>query len=870
MVLCSLSFSQEGKVAYDSLSVRKDSIIKDTLQKKPVVATNAIDKTITHIAKGYRRTDFVSKKVYLVDGGVVTYGDITLKADSIVLNMDTGVVYATGRRDTTGKMTGTPVFEQGTEKFESSEITYNFKTKTGIVRNTFTKQEEGYLHSALTKRLPDESLNINVSTYSTCDAIPPHYYVAFKKAKVIPGKKIITGPAYMVLEGIPLPLVIPFGFFPIQTKRAASGILIPKFAQTLQLGYGFTDGGYYFAVNDNFDLALTGSLYTNGTWLLNTATNYVKRYKYSGRLSFSYAINITGHKGLSDYIKNKNYRIDWSYRQDAKANPGSTFTASVNMSSSGFDRTNSYDPMQHITTTRQSSVSYSKSWAGTPFNFSTSLYQSQNVSNKTVSLDLPKMSFTMARIYPLKKKNRTGPTKWWQELQFQYSASLDNQINTFDSLLFTNKVFKNMRNGFTHNAPLSIALRPFKNFTISPQVLYTGVLYTQKFDQKWVPDYFDRNSNTIRPSVVKDTIMGLFYGQSINPSISAGFSPQIFGTYTPRKEGGRLVAVRHVIKPSVSINFVPYFKGLISDMYKMVQTDTSGRMKRYSIFDGNIFGTPALPTRSGNISFSLVNLVEAKVFAKNDTTGKPRKIKIIDNFTINTSYSIFADSNRWSPVTMSFRQTLFNNINISANSSFSLYGLYSNGSPSRVFYWEQSKKLMRLTNFTLGVDFDLGQLLKKDKQAKKPDQPPVTTPLSAELNPENKLPLNQPVQASTGLKFDQYGYSQFSMPWSMRVAYSLYYSKPGLKSTITQNLVLSGNLTLTKKTLINFTSGYDISRRQITMTSIGISRDLHCWDINVQWIPTGYLKSWVFTIRVKASVLADLKYERRKDFHDTY
>jgi hypothetical protein len=871
MVQCFLLFSQEGKVVSDTLHVRTDSLISDTISKKPALKSNVIDKPITHVAKGYRRTDFVTKKVYLVDGGVVTYGDITLKADSIVLNMDTGVVYATGRRDSTGKTVGSPEFQQGTEKFESKELTYNFKTKKGLIKNIFTKQEQGYLHSAVTKRLDDGSLNINTSTYSTCDAVPPHFYIGFNKAKVIPGKKIITGPAYLVLAGVPLPLVIPFGFFPIQTKRAASGIIIPRIAQTLELGYGFTDGGYYFAINDNFDLALTGNLYTNGTWLLNATTNYVKRYRYSGRLAFSYAKNITGHQGLSDYVVSNNYRLDWTYAQDAKANPGSRFSASVNMSSSGYDHTNSYDPVQHVTTTRQSSVSYSKSWAGTPFNFSTSLNQSQNVSNKTVFLDLPKMSFTMARIYPLKKKNSIGPPKWYQELQFQYSASLDNQINTYDSLVFTKAVFNNMRSGFTHSAPLSLQLRPFKNFTITPQVMYTAVLYTMKYEEKWKPDYFDRNQNKIVPSVVTDTIRGLFYGQAINPSISAGFNPQIFGTYTFKKEGGRLQAIRHIIRPSVGFNFVPAIKGLSSDMYRTVQADTSGRTKQYSIYQGNIFGTPSQATKSGNVSFGLVNIVEAKIFAKNDTTGKPKKVKIIENFSINTSYNIFADSLRWSPITMSFRTTLFGNIGISGNSGFSLYGLDSQGHPVKALYWTQTNKIVRLTNYNMSVDFDLGQLLKAGKTGKKSDQPAVPSGTSLDENKVGEQSSNQQNAGTTGpLLFDKYGYAQFNVPWSLRVAYSFNYSKPGNTSSITQNIALSGNLTLTKKMLINFTSGYDFSRKQITMTSIGISRDLHCWEMNVQWIPTGYLKSWVFTIRVRASVLADLKYERRKDFHDRY
>jgi hypothetical protein len=871
MVQCSQLFSQEGKVIFDTLLIQKDSIRTDTILRKRTLSSNAIDQTINYSAAGYIKEDFVNKKVYLVKDAKVTKGDITLTADSIVLNMETRIVNATGLKDSTGKVAGSPVFQQGSETFKGKELAYNFKTKQGIIHNIFTEQEGGYLYSDVTKLSDDGSLNISMNTYSTCDAVPPHFYIGFNKAKVIPGKKIITGPAYLVLEGVPLPIILPFGFFPIQKSNAASGIIIPKFAETQQLGYGLRDGGYYFAINDNFDLALIGDIYTNGTWMLNSATNYLKRYKYSGKFSFNYAKNIGGHKGLSDYTKASNYRLDWLYNQDSKAHPSSRFSASVNMSSSGYDKTNSYVPAEHVTTTRQSSVSYSKTWEGTPFNLSTSINQSQNVSNKTVSLNLPKVNFSMSRIYPLKNKNRVGSPKWYEELQFQYSASIDNQINTTDSLLFTKEVFKKMRNGFTHQAPLSLQLRPFRNFTITPQVMYTGVLYTQMFEQKWEPDYYNSDINKIVPSVITDTVRGLFYGQSVNPSISAGYSPQIFGTYLFKKQGGRLQAIRHIIQPSVGFTYVPVLKGLSTDMYRSVQTDTTGRLKEYSIFEGNIFGTPSLARRSGSFSFSLVNIVEAKVFAKNDTTGKPKKVKIIENFTMNTSYNIFADSLRWAPISMSYRTTLFKNINLAAGSSFSLYGLDSKGGTIGTFYYEQTKKLMRMTNLTMSLDFDLGQLFHSGKSDKKEGQPSATTRNTSNYYSDARRPEGEPGALNTRtLPLDKYGYAQFDIPWSLRAAYTFYYSKPANKSSITQNISLSGDLTLTKKTKINFTSGYDVSHKAITMTSIGILRDLHCWEMNVEWIPTGYMKSWSFTIRVKSSVLADLKYERRKDFHDQY
>lgn len=871
MVQSFLLFSQESKNVIDTLVIRQDSVKADTVIKSKLRASpNAIGSKITYTAAGYKSTDIVNRRVILVQTAVVNYEDIKISADSIVFNMKTNLLFAAGRKDTTGKIVGTPSFKQGSQSFEADELTYNFKTKKALIKNIVTKQEGGLLHSAYTKLLEDGTSNISKSSYSTCDADTPHFYINLPKAKVYPGKKITSGPGNLVLEGIPLPLVIPFGFFPIQTKKAASGILVPRIGEEQLRGFSLSDGGYYFALSDYFDLTLKGNLYSNGSWLTTTQTNYNRLYKYQGNFSFSYANNILGHKGLPDYSKSTNYRLGWIYTQDSKASPGSRFSASVNMSSSGYDKNNSYSVSEHVTTQRQSSVSYSKSWDGTPFNLSASMNHSQNVKNKTISLNLPKVSFNVGRIYPLKRKNSTGSTKWYQELQFQYSASLDNQINTTDSLLFTKAIWKNMRNGFKHEAPLSLQIRPFKNFSISPSVTYSGVMYTQKIEKRWDPTYFNTETNEIVPSVVLDTLRGIFYGQSVKPSISASYNPQIFGMYSFTNPDSRLRAIRHVIKPSISFGYIPAFKGLSSKMYRQVQIDTLRRMGDYSIFQGNIFGTPSLPSKSGSFSFGLVNLVEAKMFARNDTTGEAKKIKIIDNFSINTSYNIFADSLRWAPISMQMRTTLFENINISANSSFSLYGLNSKGTPVGIFLYSQNKRLMRLTNFSTSLDFSLSDLLKGNTEGRSSGASSNTVNEGFERNDGNPGTDELSKKNAGGVKKDEYGYPVFDVPWSLSVSYSLSYDKPAYKSNVSQTLSFYGNASLTKKMSVTFTSGYDFTGKEITMTQIGINRDLHCWDMNLNWVPNGTMKGWNFTIRVKASVLGDLKYERKKDYHDTY
>jgi len=870
---------QEAALVYDSLAIVRDTVEKP---KGSVILTkvsgDAIDATVTYKSEGYKRNDLASRKVYLIDQAEINYKNIYLKADSIVLDMDLATVFASGRIDSTGKLTGKVIFREGEESYEVDSLRYSFKSTRALINNIVTRQEEGFLHSSMTKKQDDGTLHFSSSSFTTCDAEHPHFRIEMPRAKIYPDEKIVSGPAYLVIEDIPLPLIVPFFYFPIQ-KEFASGIVIPRYGQEQQRGYYLSEGGYYFAGNDYFDLKLTGSIYTNGTWLATAATRYNLRYRFSGGLSFSYANNISGRRGLSDYTKAKNYRFTWNHSQDPKANPGARLSASVNMSSSSFDRSNTYEPLDNVTTQRQSSVSYSKTWAGTPFNFSASMNHSQNNANKTVSLNLPRAAFNMSRIYPLKGRRHTGPTKWYQDLQIQYSAQFDNQINTYDSLLFTSQVWENAKMGFKHEIPVSIQLRPFNNFSISPSLRYTGVLYPYKIQKYWVPDYFDPELNQVVPRVVVDTLGGLAYGQAINPSISAGFSPQIFGYFELKKPGSRLQQVRHVMKPSVGFSYIPYIKGLSTEMYQDVQVDTLGNVNTYSIFENTIYGTPSLSQRSGGISLSLVNILEAKIFEKNDTTGKPKKVRLIDNLGLSTSYNLFADSLKWSRLNMSFRTMLFEQIGISASAAFDPYALNERGVRTARFLYQTENKLLRLENVSASVDFDLGRLLgigqgssgsgmgqTGGRTGGRTDETGESGMLPGRESPSGETMLSTP----TGLPVDEYGYAVIDMPWTMRVAYNFNLTKTFDETIIRQQFTLNGTLKIAAKTDINYTTGYDISGREITMTRIGIRRDLHCWNMSFNWIPTGYLKSWDFTIRINSAMLSDLKYERRKDYRENF
>jgi len=847
---------------------------QDTAGVKPplVISPDAVDEPIIYNAEGYMKTDLRTRKVSLVQSAKVTYGTTELTADSIVLDMETGSVYATGRIDSTGRMIGLPVYKDGSEEFESKELTYNFKSKKGVIRNVTTEQEGGFLQSLTTKRHEDGTLHVNRSKFTTCDAEEPHFYLALPKAKVYPGEKIVSGPAYMVVADIPLPLILPFGFFPVQQKRA-SGIVMPRYGQETRRGYYLSNGGYYFALSDYFDLKLTGTIYTNGTWLADAATSYRLRYRFSGSFAFSYANNVTSYKGMPDYAQNVNYGISWNHSQDSKANPGSRFSASVNMKSSGYDKENSYDVTDHVTTSRQSNINYSKSWAGTPISFSSSLNLNQDTRRKTMNLSLPRGSITVSRIYPFKPKKLAGESKWYHDITTQYTASFENKINTYDSLLFTSAVWKSMQTGFKHEVPLSLQIRPFNNFSISPSVRYTGVLYTQQIHKRWDPDYYDESRNMVVPSVVNDTIRGFTYGQALVPTLSASFNPSLYGTFSFTKKGSRIESIRHVMKPSIGFSYSPEADWLTSKMHDSVQYDDSGRKRLYSYYDGSIYGTPSSGRRSGSVSFSLTNLVEGKVYAKNDTTGKPKKVKLIESLSLNTSYNLFADSLNWSPISMSFRTTLAQNINVQAGSSFTLYGMNANGGTVNQLAISQGLGLARMTNFNMSFDLDLGQLLGvKDRSSQQ-----QTSGQASQRAPGREMgePGTIGGSASGNLPlankdYDEYGYARFDVPWSLRMAYNFNYSKSGLRTNITQTMTMSGNVKLTPKMAINYNTGFDFKQNEITMTRVGISRDLHCWEMSFSWIPVGYMKSWNFTIRAKASMLQDLKYERRKDYHDNY
>jgi len=865
--ILSVSFSNgQGRIAIpDTVLVRQDTAVIDTVQaaaEKPT--TTEIDAPIDYEADDSLIFDLENDKVYLYGNGFVTYQDIELRAAYIELDRARDVVFARGALDTLGREIGKPVFKEGSESFESKTLTYNFKTKKGIIKGVVTEQEGGYLHSGITKKHENGEIHVKNGKYTTCDLEDPHFYVALTKAKVIPDDKIVSGPAYLVMADIPLPIALPFGFFPNQKSRS-SGILIPEYGEERNRGFFFRNGGYYLALSDYFDARITGDIYTHGTWGVSLGSNYRVRYRFNGNLRARYYINVSGEKELPDYTRKKDYSITWSHSQDPKSNPSRTFNANVNMSSSSFDRNHSFNANDYLTNTKQSSISYSKRWAGTPFNLSASMNHRQNSQTNSVDLNLPKMNFNMNRIYPLKRKNRAGKAKWYENIELSYKAMLDNQIRTTDSLLFTSAVWDDMNNAFKHDIPLSTQIRPFNNFFISPSLQYSGVLYSKHIEKRWEENYYDAELDSTYATLITDTIRGLRYAHSYLPSISLGLNPKIYGMYVFKNTNSRIEAIRHVMTPSVSFSYTPDMTGVTPDYYRKVQVDTLGNMREYSLFEQEIYRTPTLPGRSGSVNIRLSNNIEMKVRSTSDTVQTSKKVKILENLSFSTNYNLFADSLKWSPITMSGRTRLANKVDLTFGGTFDPYALSEDGRKINKAEITETGKLARLTRFNFSINASLNS--RAQESPAEETGPRQSMPEGIPVSKQG-IPMENDEEGGVPQEFYTGEYVDFSIPWNLSLRYNYNYTNTGMSKRVTQTFNFSGNVSLTEKWKIGFSSGYDFKLNKLTYTSVNIYRDLHCWEMRLSWIPIGYHQSYSFQINVKSAILKDLKYEKRKSWYD--
>jgi len=805
-----------------------DSLQPDTLAA-PVKEKDAVDAPVDYHAQDSTLIDLPEHKIYLYGNAQVNYKDIQLTANYMEINFDNNTVFAKGIPDSTGMLQGNPHFKQADDEFDAKEITYNFKTKKGIIKQVKTKQGEGYLISNRTKKLPNGVVCLKNGKYTTCDKKHPDFYIKLTKAKVIPNDKIVSGPAYLVIEDIPLPLAIPFGFFP-NKKGHSSGVLIPEYGEETNRGFFLRNGGYYFAINDYFDAKITADIYSLGSWGTHFATNYKKRYKFSGKLNFDYSKIIISEKGLPNYQNQNSYRLLWSHSQDSKARPNSSFRANVNLVSSSYSKYVSTNFNQRMQNTAQSNIAYTKRFAGTPFNFSTNLRHSQNNTDSSITMSVPELNLNMRRIYPFKRKKRIGKPRFYEKIGMTYTSNMKNTIKFKQDDFSPMSKFENYKNGIKHSIPVSANFSIFK-LNFNPSLNYTERWYFKSIHERW-QDTIINNSDTLPAQVVSDTIRG--FVRSGDYAINIPLTTKIYGFYQFFGKNPKIKAIRHLMTPSVSFNYRPDYSKSKYGYYLRVPNDTNEQY--YSIFgDDAIYGAP--PTgKFGSLKFSLDNSVEMKARQGGDTSETFIKIPLLQSFNISSFYNLAADSMNWSNINLTGRTSILKIFNISFNGIVNPYSLDDEGQVINQFMWNEHKKIGRLTNARMSLSFSLSDKTFSKKGTKKDN---------SETTSE---------------------YAKFNIPWNMSFSYNWSFVKPGLEKTIVQTARVSGNFDLTTKWKTDFTLGYDFSNKKFTYPSLRISRDLHCWVMSLHIIPFGAYQSYNFQINVKASVLQDLKYNQRRNW----
>ncbi len=799
-------------------------IISDTLEINDTTKSTFINDNILYDASDSMRFDIKNQKVLLYGDAFIKYENTEIIADFIEIDWALNQIYARGRIDTSGKMIGNPEFKEGNESFKAEEMTYNYKSKKCRIKKISTKEGEGYILGKIVKKMEDDVFYLHKGDYTTCNAQKPHYAIRANRIKVIPGKKIITGPAYLTFFNIPTPLFLPFGFFPNTTKQS-SGVLIPSYGESANLGFFLKDGGYYFVLNNKMDLSVKGDIYTKGSWATRSFFRYKKRYKYNGNFNLSYGRIINSEIELPDYSIKKDFFIRWSHKQDPKANPSLLFSANVNAGSSTYHRNNSYNANDYLSNTFQSSVSLNKKWEGTPFNLSTNLRHNQNTTTKKVNLTLPEITFSMNRIFPFKNMGKSAKKHWYDKIGISYNLNTKNTISTTDSLLFTKDSFSKFRNGMKHSIPISTSIKVLKHFTLSPKFSLSERWYLSQIEKRW-------DGNTI----ITDTLHK--FTRAHDYSISTSLNTKLYGIAQFKK--GKIAAFRHVLTPNVSLTFRPDFSKEKFGYYKSVQSDTLGNLQTYSIMQNGIYGSPG-QNRQGNINFSLGNLFDMKIRSKKDTTETLKKVTILQSMGISSGYNIFADSLNFSTIGLNARTKLLGLLDVTFSSSYDPYIINSNG--KRINQFEiNNGRLARFTNSNASLGLNVSESF---------------------FNKEE----NKDEEEKSEKKEDDF----YKIPWNLNMNYTISYNKGNLPSSEvepTQSLNFSGNIKITKKWKIGFRSGYDFKEKELTYSSVDVYRDLHCWEMLFNWIPIGFHKSYTLTIRVKASVLKDLKLEKKKDWID--
>ncbi len=836
-----LCFSMQNTFAQDSISVPQ----KDSLKVQNKKKSTALDARV-HYKSADSLTFFLdNKEVYLYNKAEVDYEKMNLQAGFMTVNFETKVLSAKGLEGEVDSLKQNPVFAQGAEQYKSKRMQYNFESKRGLISNVFTKESDGYLHGEKVKKVDDRTMYISSGMFTTCDDREhPHFGISFSKAKAITDDKIVTGPAWFSLMEIPLPVGIPFAYFPF-TEGKSSGFLMPSYGYANNRGYYLRNIGWYFAINDYMDLALRGDIYTNLSYAVNVSSNYVKRYKYKGSVEFRYENNHTGLKNTPSYSSSSDFKFSWTHRQDAKAHPYRTFSASVNLVSSKFNQytTNLSDYFNNTTT---SSIAFSTKF-GSSWSFTANLGETYNVNSGAISLDLPSVSLSSVQFYPFRRKKASGKRRWYEDISFSYRVNMINTIDTYDTLLTSPDILKNFRNGIMHSLPVQSNVKLFKHLNWTNSIDYT---------ERWYSNHISKAYNPLTDLVDKDTVYGFITNR--NATFRSSLNTRLYGMFTFKK--GFVKAVRHVLNPSLSFNYSPDFSDPSLGFYDFY-TDRNGNTVYYSRTENGIYGSPPQGA-SGVVNFSLSNNLEMKVKDSQDTVTGMRKIVLLENLTLSAGYDLAADSLNWQPLRLSARTTLFERLLVNYSASFTPYVLDSLGRLTNQLLWNKERKLLKRQNsqWTLNLSWNLNP--SSFKSQSNSEQPEAYSPTELQYSP-----FSNPNEI-LGDRVD------FSVPWNLTLGLnyshlsSYIVALAGYQTNQSATFTARGDVNITSKWKVGFSTGYDFINKDFTYTSIDFYRDLHCWEMRFNWIPFGPRQGWNFSISVKAPMLQDLKYEKRNDFRN--
>ena len=868
-----------------------DSLTQDSINRS---RKNGIDAPVEYSAEDSLTYEAASGLAHLYGDSKVKYQNMDLQSDKIYMSLDSSLVHATGSKDTTtNELVGTPVFKMGNDEYQSDTMAFNFKTKKGLISSVYTQQQEGFLTSELSKRGADGEMFLQHGRYTTCDDPHPDFYLAMSRAKVRPGKDVVFGPTYLVVADVPLPLAIPYGFFPF-TKSYSSGLIMPTYGDETERGFYLRDGGYYFAINDKMDLKLLGEIYTKGSWGLSAASNYRKRYRYSGSFYASYQNTINGEKNMPDYSKTTSFKIQWSHRQDAKANPYSQLSASVNFATSSYEKNNlssMYNPQSLTQSTRTSSVSWSTTFSSIGMTLTSSTNLNQNMRDSTIALTLPDLNISISRFYPFKRKKRVGAERWYEKISMQYTGHLTNSITTKEDKLLHSSLTRDWKNGMQHQIPISGSFTLFGYLNVNPSFNFTDRTYFNKTHKSW---------DAVNQREISDTLSGFYNVYNWNLSLSA--STKLYGMYIPSRKlfGDKIQAIRHVVTPSVSFSYAPDFSASRYGYYDTYQkTDADGKVTlvEYSPYSMGAYGVPG-KGKTGSISMDLSQNLEMKVKSDDDSTGY-KKISLIDEFRMSMSYNMATDIRPWSDLSTSLRLKLSKSytLNLSAVFASYVYEADSVGATPRVSdtktYWGMGK-IGRFQGISQNLSYTLsneklakifkrlrGEKVDKDKNKGNNGQndddewdSEVETNVDKDME---KAKHGAKRKGGEKAETDEDGYMAFHLPWSLSFGYGITmredqtlskfnYNTMRYPYKFTQNLNVSGNIRISDGWNISFSSGYDFDNKKISMTTASLNRDLHCFNMSCSVVLAPYT-SYNFSFRCNAATLTDaLKYDKRSSY----